>query len=171
MKAINAFVALCLTLAGCGYQPLYGDQANAVTSEDLALIYIGPISDRPGQQLRNFLLEQINASGQPGHPIFTLNTALSVSSTGVSLSRDSTTSRTSVTTTAKYSLIESASGKSVFNATSRATDSYDVLVSDYGTLVSHDDAVNRALRDVASDMRNQLAVYLQNRKRSGRAGQ
>jgi LPS-assembly lipoprotein len=89
---------------------------------------------------------------------------LSVASTGVSLSRDNTTSRTSITTTARYSLVDSASGRALFSATSRATDAYDVLVSDYATLVSRDDAVNRALREVSDDIRTRLAVYFQDRK-------
>jgi LPS-assembly lipoprotein len=169
MKTIGALIALCLMLAGCGYQPLYGDRANAVTSEDLALIYIAPISDRSGQQLRNFLLEELNFSGQPSRPIYTLAIGLSVVSTGVSLSRDTTTSRTSITTTAKYSLSETASGKLLFSSTSRGTDAYDVLVSDYGTLVSQDDAVKRALREVSSDMRTQIAVYFRGRKEKERS--
>ena len=168
MKAIGALFLLCLGLVGCGYQPLYGDRANAVTSEDLALVYIAPVPDRNGQQLRNFLLEELNSSGQPSRPIYTLTIGLNVASTGVSLSRDSTTSRTSITATAKYSLSETASGKSLFSGTSRGTDAYDVLISDYGTLVSQDDAVKRALREVSSDIRTQVAVYFRGRKEKER---
>jgi LPS-assembly lipoprotein len=169
MRAIGAILALCFVLVGCGYQPLYGDRANAVTSEDLALVYIAPVSDRSGQQLRNFLLEELNANGQPSRPIYTLTIGLSVVSTGVSLSRDNTTSRTSITATAKYSLSETASGKVLFSSTSRGTDAYDVLVSDYGTLVSQDDATKRALREVSSDMRTQIAVYFRGRKEKERS--
>jgi LPS-assembly lipoprotein len=171
MKAVGVLLFFCLALTGCGYQPLYGDRASAVTSEDLALIYIAPISDRSGQQLRNFLLEDINSSGQPRRPIYTLTVGLSVVSTGVSLSRDSTTSRTSITATAKYSLIDTTSGKSLFSSTSRGTDAYDVLVSDYGTLASQDDAIMRALREVSSDMRTQIAVYFRGRKEKERSTQ
>ena len=169
MKGIGAILALCFVLVGCGYQPLYGDRANAVTSEDLALIYIAPVPDRNGQQLRNFLLEELNASGQPSRPIYTLTIGLNVVSTGVSLSRDSTTSRTSITATAKYSLTETGSGKSLFSSTSRGTDAYDILISDYGTLVSQDDAIKRALREVSSDMRTQVAVYFRGRKEKERS--
>ena len=130
MKSFISILALCLVLAGCGYHPLYGDRADAVTSEDLALIYVAPVSDRSGQQLRNFLLEELNASGQPSRPIYTLTSSLNVAATGVSLSRDSTTSRTSLTATAQYALSETASGKVLFSAKSRATDAYDILLSD-----------------------------------------
>ena len=169
MKAVGTLVALCLMLAGCGYQPLYGDRANAVTSEDLALIYIAPISDRSGQQLRNFLIEKLNADGQPGRPIYTLQISLGVTSTGVALSRDNTNSRTSITATAKYTLKETATNKTLLTSTSRGTDAYDVLLSDFATLSSRDTAVDNALQEVADDMGTQLAVYFQNRKINGPA--
>jgi LPS-assembly lipoprotein len=167
-KAIAALMALCLGLSGCGYHALYGDHANGVSADELALIYVAGIPDRPGQQLRNFLVTNLNPSGQPSQPIYALNVSLGVASTGVGLSRDNTTSRTSITTTATYTLVDSASGKAVFSAVSRATDAYDVLLSDYATLVSRDDAVNRALREVSDDIRTRLAVYFQNRKAKGR---
>jgi hypothetical protein len=59
----------------------------------------------------------------------------------------------------------------MFSARSRATDAYDVLVSDYATLVSRDDAVDRAIHELSDDIRTRLAVYFQNRKvKTGRAG-
>ena len=90
-----------------------------------------------------------------------------IAATGVSLSRDNTTSRTSITATAKYALTETASGRTLYTSTSRATDAYDVLVSDFGTLVSRDDAVNRALREVSDDIRTQLAIYFQDKRDNG----
>jgi len=169
MKTVVALLVLCLGLAGCGYHALYGDNATGVSSDDLALVYVAGIPDRPGQQLRNNLVQRLNPSGQPTRPSYTLNVALGITSTGVSLSRDNTTSRTSITTSAKFTLVDSATGKPVFTATSRATDAYDVLVSDYATLVSRDDAVNRALREISDDIRTRLAVYFQDRKEKARA--
>lgn len=169
MKIVGGLLALCLALSGCGYHPLYGERPTGVSTEDLALVYVAGIPDRAGQQLRNNLVQRLNPSGQPSRPIYTLNVALSVMSTGVSLSRDNTTSRTSITAVAKYGLIDSSSGKSVFAGTSRATDAYDVLLSDYATIVSRDDAVNRALREVSDDMHTRLAVYFQDRREKARA--
>jgi LPS-assembly lipoprotein len=164
MKIRAFLVAVSLALAGCGYHPLYGNRADEVKSGDLSQIYVAAISDRPGQQLRNYLLDQVNANGQPARPIYTLQTSLTIASTGVSLSRDNTNSRTNITAIAKYSLQETASGKILFAATSRGTDSYDVLLSDFATLTSREDAVNRALREVADDMGTKISVYFQNQK-------
>jgi LPS-assembly lipoprotein len=167
MKAGAFLISLCLAVAGCGYHPLYGNRADAAKAADMSLVYVAAIPDRPGQQLRNYLLEQVNANGQPARPIYTLQVSLAISSTGVSLSRDNTNSRTSITATAKYSLSETASGKTLFASTSRGTDSYDVLLSDFATLSSRDDAVDRTLREIADDMGTQLAVYFQNLKVGG----
>jgi LPS-assembly lipoprotein len=171
MRISTALVALCLGVAGCGYHPLYGQRATSVSSEDLARVYVSGIPDRPGQVLRNDLIQRLNPNGQATRPVDTLTVGLSVASTGVSLSRDNTTSRTSITTTAKYTLVDSATGKALFSGTSRATDAYDVLISDYATLVSRDDAVDRAIREVSDDIRTRLAVYFQDRKiKTGVAG-
>jgi LPS-assembly lipoprotein len=164
MRTSFALLALCLGLAGCGYHALYGERATAVSTEDLARVYVAGIPDREGQILRNDLIVRLNPNGEPSRPTYTLTVGLSVASTGVSLSRDNTTSRTSITTTAKYTLVDSATGKALFSATSRATDAYDVLISDYATLVSRDDAVARAIREVSDDVRTRLAVYFQDRK-------
>jgi LPS-assembly lipoprotein len=164
MRIVAAAFALCLGLAGCGYHPLYGERATSVSVEDTSLVYVAGIPDRPGQILRNDLIQRLNPSGQPTRPIYTLTVGLTVTSTGVSLSRDNTTSRTSITTTANYTLTDTTTGKALFSARSRATDAYDVLVSDYATLVSRDDAVNRAIREISDDIGTRLAVYFQNRK-------
>jgi LPS-assembly lipoprotein len=164
MRIVAAAFALCLGLAGCGYHPLYGERATSVSTEDLSQIYVAGIPDRPGQILRNDLIQRLNPNGQPTRPIYTLTVGLAVTSTGVSLSRDNTTSRTSITTTANYTLTDTTTGKALFSSRSRATDAYDVLVSDYATLVSRDDAVDRAIREISDDIRTRLAVYFQDRK-------
>jgi LPS-assembly lipoprotein len=161
---------LCLVFAGCGFRPLYGDHALSASDEDFASIYVAPISDRTGQQLRNFLLERINAGGQPGRPLYTLNIALAVQTTGIAISRDNTTSRTNITLVANYSLADAATGRVFSKGISRASDAYDVLVSDYATLSAHDDAITRASRELADDLKTRLAVFLQNRKQKTAGG-
>lgn len=160
----------CLAAVGCGFHPLYGDHAASASSEDFAKVYVAPISDRVGQQVRNFLLSSINTRGEPSRPIYTLNIGLAQQNTGIALSRDNTTSRTSITLSANFILIETATGKTVFKGLSRATDSYDVLLSDYATLAARDDAVTRAAREVSDDIKTRLAVYLQSRKQSALRG-
>jgi LPS-assembly lipoprotein len=137
MRALAAAI-LTLALAGCGYHPLYGDSADSASPEELGSVYIAPISNRDGQVLRNFLIEQLDQNAQPGNPAHTLTIGLQVQSTGIALSRDNTTSRTNITAVANFQLVDSATNKPVLKGVVRATTSYDVLQSDYATLASRE---------------------------------
>lgn len=156
-------LSLTLALAACGFHPLYGDYKSSVPEADFASVYIAPISDRSGQQLRNFLIQRLNFSGQPARPLYTLTITLSLQGSGLALARDNTTTRASLTGTAHYTITDTATGKVIERGTSRATDSYDVLVSDYATLSARDDANTRVLRELSDDIQTRLAVFL-NRK-------
>ncbi|MGE5539746.1 MAG: LPS assembly lipoprotein LptE [Gemmatimonas sp.] len=160
-------IALVLLLAGCGYHPLYGTRADSASADELASIYVGPVPNREGQILRNYLIERLSENAQPGNPTHTLQIALSIQATGVALSRDNTTSRTNITAIANFVLSEPATNRPVLKGVVRATSSYDVMQSDYATLVSREDAVNRTLREVSDEMRTRLAVYFTDRKTRG----
>jgi LPS-assembly lipoprotein len=47
----------------------------------------------------------------------------------------------------------------VLTGTSSSTTSYDILSNPFATTVSEDDARERALREVADDIRTRLALY------------
>jgi LPS-assembly lipoprotein len=162
-----AIIVLALTVAGCGYHPLYGKHANSVSTAELGKIYISPIPNRDGQILRNFLIEGLNDNDQPGYPTHTLTVNLAIQSTGIALSRDNTTSRTNITAIANFVLVDASTNKQVLKSVARGTTSYDVLQSDYATLVSREDAVNRTLREVADEMRIRLSVYFTDLKTRG----
>jgi LPS-assembly lipoprotein len=166
MRAL-AVAILALALSGCGYHALYGDQADSASLEELGSVYIAPVSSRDGQVLRNYLIERLNQNEQPGYPAHTLAIALQIQSTGIALSRDNTTSRTNITAVANFILSDAATNKPVLKGVIRATTSYDVLQSDYATLVSREDAVNRTLREVSDEMRTRVAVYFTDRKTRG----
>lgn len=163
-------LSLTLGLAACGFHPLYGDYKSSVPAADFASVYIAPISDRSGQQLRNFLIQRLNFSGQPQRPLYTLTISLSLRGSGLALARDNTTTRASLTGTANYTITDTATGKVIGRGVSRSTDSYDVLVSDFATLSARDDAQTRVLRELSNDLQTRLAVFLANRKRNPDAG-
>jgi LPS-assembly lipoprotein len=156
-------------VAGCGYRPLYGDRADSASTAELAGIYVAPLPNRDGQILRNYLIERLSENEQPGHPTHTLTIALRIQATGIALSRDNTTSRTNITAVADFILVDPQNNRAVLKGVVRASSSYDVLQSDYATLVSREDAVNRTLREVSDEMRTRLAVFLTDIKTRGPA--
>ena len=53
MKQVFILVALLPLIAGCGFRPLYGD---ARMEPQMASIYVEPVAERDGYELRNTLI-------------------------------------------------------------------------------------------------------------------
>jgi LPS-assembly lipoprotein len=49
-------------LAACGFHPLYGGHRRAAT---LSSIYVEPIAERDGYELRNTLIDLLHSDGRP----------------------------------------------------------------------------------------------------------
>jgi LPS-assembly lipoprotein len=75
--AAASVIFLVAGLAGCGFEPLYGERKDVSVVGELAAVRIAPIPDRAGQILRNFLLDQINPRGTAQAAAYTLTIQLS----------------------------------------------------------------------------------------------
>ena len=165
-----ASIAL-LSTAGCGFRPMYGQRSDATASAaaaspiaaDLATVDVAPIPDRSGQLLRNKLERLLDpaASASVDHR-YTLNVQLKEKIDTYAVERSGFASRATIETTAKYALREDASGNQVFSGTTRAVSGYNLLDNDFSTVVGADDARNRAIDQVAYQIRNKLAVHFTN---------
>jgi LPS-assembly lipoprotein len=154
-------VAALVSLAACGFQPLYGSVApgQTRTKDHLATVRIAPLPDRVGQQLHNLLRDRINPKGQPANPNYTLQIEVMESLRELGIRKDETATRASLTVFADFVLIDTRTSERVFNGRSRSFNSYNILESQFATLYSENDARDRALREISNDIRNRLAVY------------
>ena len=57
-----AALLACLALGACGFRPLYG---HSNLAPQMALIYVEPIADRDGYELRNTLINLLEAVERP----------------------------------------------------------------------------------------------------------
>ena len=73
--------------------------------------------------------------------------------------KDETATRANLTVFAKFSLLDARSNKPLMTGTSRSTNSYNILSSQFATLHSEADARRRALRELADDIRLRLGIY------------
>lgn len=153
---------LCLALAGCGYEPLYGEHGATGTavSADLAAIRIEAIPDRIGQIMYNLLHERLTPEGKAPQPQYTLRVRLREIVEELLYERDETATRANLTLRADYELRRIADNELIAKGTSRATSGYDILSSQYATLVSKDDARDRSARVISDDIRTRMAVAL-----------
>jgi LPS-assembly lipoprotein len=161
----NIRILAALTLAGlaggCGFHPLYGDSgATSGTRDKLAAIYVDPIPNRLGYELRNHLIDLFDSSGRASHDAFRLRVTIGQKSEGVALQNDAAITRYNDTLTIHYELTD-RNGKIVTGGEESGISAYNVVESPYATLIAQRDADTRAAYDIAFRIRTDLAVFFQ----------
>ena len=151
-----------LSLSACGFKPVYGvDSASrqpAVT-EQFAAIEIPPLADRIGQQMRNLLIDSLHPGGAAADYRYRLNVSISESVLNLGLQQNSTSTRGQVRLTVKYSLVEEKSGKTLLTESLRTSTGYNILINQFSTVLSQDDAQAQGLQQIANDMTQHIALY------------
>jgi len=157
-----------LGLSGCGFQPLYGDRAHGGLGsvEELTQIGVDHVPDRIGQILRNNLVDRLTPTGEPDRPRWRLAVRLAVAKQGLLISKDESITRFNLNIIANFVLYETGSNREVTRGQSRTFASYNVVTSQFATLIAEKDAETRAVREISDDIRTRLAVFF-TRERAG----
>lgn len=150
-------------LAGCGFRPLYKQTGNTDTVKDFSQISIAQPEDRPSQQLRNYLLDTLTPHGQPDRPLYRLEYRLTESLGSVFVTRAEEVTRSNLQLSASVYLRDYQSGRALTSISATSQASYNVTQADYANLVSEKNARERALRDVAEQIRLRLGNYFDRR--------
>jgi LPS-assembly lipoprotein len=162
MKKTVALVALLPLLAACGFHPLYGDSR---LEPQLSSIYVEPVAERDGYELRNQLINILGSNGQTGGKAYRLKLVLNEANQGVALQNDTTITRYNDTLTVSY-VLSDAKGAQVTSGTQTSLSAYNVATSPYSTLSAQQDADKRAAQDIAERIRIDLGAFF--RRRDGR---
>jgi LPS-assembly lipoprotein len=157
----RALLVLPLALAACGFQPLYGERTRGGPGsvEALGQIAVGAIPDRLGQILRNNLVDRLTPAGEPDRPRYRLAVALIVSKEGLAITKDESITRFNLRINASFVLYDAQSNAEVTRGVSRTIAAYNVVTSQFATLVAEKDAESRAARELSDDIRTRLAVF------------
>jgi len=135
-------VGLLLLTAGCGFRPLYGEDAGGTAVQGLNETRVERIPDREGQLLRT-RLELLFGSGKaPAR--YALNVDLSTNVRDVAIRRDETATRRNIIARADYALVRIEDGSVLDQGTARSTNSYNIAESDFATEVAREDAIEAA---------------------------
>ena len=161
---LASLVAAMVLLAGCGFRPLYGPQGVDSAANELAEIAIGQVSDRLAQNLRNDLIQRLTPFGEPGQPIFDLVINTTKLSNALAIQSHSTITRYNLLVNASFVLIDRESSQPLFRGSASAVGSYDAVRSDFATLTAEQDPARRTVREVAEEIRAQLAAFFSRRQ-------
>lgn len=159
-RVLLAFTG-AVALAGCGFQPMYatgGDRPGA--AERLAQVDIANIPNRYGQQLRNNLIDRFYPHGRTDASPYELVVGLSATEQKLALRKDATAERAQLAVSAPYRLVEKATGRTLLSANSRIYVSYSVLEEQYASVVTVDNAYDRALAQISDEITTHVAAFL-----------
>lgn len=152
-----------LSLAGCGFHPLYNERASGHTEvrHALAMVYVGTIQDRMGQQFRNLLVERLTPDGEPATPRYTLNVTLVRTMGGINYQKNATASGGEMVLSAQWFLNDTKTGRLLRSGALTSTDSVNYLGPRYASVSAERDAETRLLDDMADMVTDQVAIYIQ----------
>jgi len=161
MKRVLIAVA-ALMLPGCGFQPLYAENNNVSAGSTLSMVFVEPISDRIGYELRNDLLDRLDASTSALNARYRLRLSLTELEEPVVFQPNTSITRYNYTLTAHYDLVPKDAAEAVKSGDVTAFSAYNVPAAPYlfSTVAAQRDAKNRAANDIAERIRLELAVYL-----------
>ncbi len=158
-----AIVAIAATvsvvLAGCGFQPLHGQQSGA-SSARLAEVRVAPIADRVGQKLHNLLLDKLNPRGSPSAARYVLRIKLNESLQKLGVRKDDVATRANLVMRATFVLVRAEDDLSLFSASAVSINSYNILRSEFASLSAENDARARAVSQISDEIKTQIGIFL-----------
>ena len=146
-------------LAGCGLRPLHaGSDGEAIDSE-LAAIAVTAPEDRLGQFLKNDLLDNLNPRGAVVDASYDLSIRLQRTRNALIIQLNDDITRYDMVVVAFYELRRRSDGRVVYRSATRRSASYNQRRAPFATLVSQQNAEDRAAREISDFIRTQLALY------------
>jgi LPS-assembly lipoprotein len=129
----------------------------------LAGIYVEPMGEREGYELRNTLIDLLGSNGTETGKRYRLKVNLTQSSRGVALRNDASITRYNNTLDASYVLTDMA-GATVVTGSQTSLSAYNVAASPYATLAAQRDSSKRAAQDIAQRIQIDLAAWFRQRR-------
>jgi LPS-assembly lipoprotein len=159
-------LCVSLSLAGCGFRPIYGsrgDNDGSPVAMDLNNIAIDNLPDRDGQILRNYLIDRLYGKNRPERPAYTLKVVVRSTEENLGILANATTTRSLFDVYGNYSLVDTG-GKELLKGTAHSVAGFDKLDQMYGTVAARQDARERTLHEISEQIVNHLSLYFSERR-------
>lgn len=162
MKKFILLSVAFVSLAGCGFSPMYGAAFNdgKEIQTEYRQIEIGRIQDYEGQFLRNALIDRLHAAGESSNAKYELQVSkISESIIGLDVTKTSDVTRSQMTLRTTMTLVDKQSGAVVLTRPLKAIASFNELNNEFATNVSERATRENALSDLARQVELQLGLY------------
>lgn len=174
MSQINSLtslssLALAVFIGGCGFKPMYGTLQDDATNSQLRQVKVDVIANRPGQVLRNYLLDTMTEESSDANK-YLLKIKLSETKNKLGIRRDETSSYMQTVVTAAVELINLATGKVDYTDSITQVASIPLGSSNraesYSADVAQEASRDKALKLIADDISLHIAAYLSGKDES-----
>ena len=167
-RRLLAAIAATGTLTACGFRPLYRDvQGQTDVVDEFRSIDIDQVAaadenftERAGQQLRNELTGLLQPRGRVADPVYSLMVTVAENTSGLAVRKSAFATRANLRLTATMQLYDRRRNEVVLNSPVRVVSGYNILGSEYGTLIAEEDARQKAIRSLSQEIRLRLGSFL-----------
>lgn len=156
-------IAALLSLAACGFHPMYGVNRDTPASVESRLenVQIGNIPNREGVFLRNALVDRFYRNGEPAGTRYVLSfTEIREEKTDLDITKTADATRGQLRLRTSMTLVDKTTGQELLNRDLTAITSYNIVGSEFATRVTEQNAREDALNDLARQTEMQIALYL-----------
>jgi LPS-assembly lipoprotein len=126
-------------------------------------ISVQNIKNRPGQILRNTLLNQLNPERERVITKYRLIVEIFESKSSLAYRRDMSATRTDLKVTANYLLKDIKNGEILLKQEAKSISSFDVVESVYATLIAEKDVREKNLKVISNDIYTNLVIFFKNK--------
>ncbi len=157
LGTILLLAVLTLGSSGCGFRPLHGETVSGALSS----VEIAPIPGRTGEAIRDALVEILHPGESTQRPVYRLEVFPRSSSEALVTDRTTVVRLYEVRVSARYRLLEIATGREVGSAENDARASHGVIPNEiYSTLVAAETALRRSATLLAEFIATDVVLAL-----------
>ncbi len=146
-------------LGACNLRPMLHATGDEGVRGELEAISITGLDGRLGQLVRNALLDDLNPTGVEVPSRYILEIDLERSAQALGIQLDNVITRFNLELTARFQLLDAASGELLYQSYVQRIASYNVNLAPYATLAAEVDAERRIAREVGDNIGTLLAVH------------
>lgn len=165
---MKAALAGLLLLAGCGFHPLYlpdGGRTPGIATRELAAVYVPVMVNRDGQLMRQALQQRVEGPGYGIAKQYELLAQPSISSEGIAIQRDSSTTRVRLNGSVTWSLRKlDVAHTLVASGSARIVDGFNIFDQEFFAAdIENETATKRIVASLSDQVVQQLAVFFRRR--------
>ena len=158
MSRIVLSILLLSFIASCGFKPVYAKE-NSGAYYELQNIKIEPVQGRTGQVLTSKLHDLINPENKYSNSNYNLKIELKRERRDLGIQENLRITRYDVILTAKYALVDNATGQNIDSGVARIKSSFNRTESEFSTYVAEQDAEEKAAEELAEEIRTRLMIF------------